>query len=128
MSTSPEAEVVKAWEQAGGSGPRYAQVTVLYNRDEAQAKKQAYELWPNAAVAGQLSQDLPTPAHFEQAAQMVDEDAVAERVVCGPDVGRYVEMIDKYRDAGFDHIYLHQVGPDQEGFLRFWSDTLASRL
>ena len=24
-----------------------------------------------------------------------------------------------YLDAGFDHVYLHQVGPDQDGFLRF---------
>ena len=22
-------------------------------------------------------------------------------------------------DAGHDHVYLHQIGPDQDGFLRF---------
>ncbi|MEY2476623.1 MAG: hypothetical protein QOG87_1938 [Actinomycetota bacterium] len=128
MSTAPDADVIKTWSQASGKGPKYAQVTVLWHDDEATAKKMAYELWPNAATTGQLSQDLPTPAHFEQAAEMVDEDAVATKVVCGPDVGRHVEMIERYRDAGFDHIYLHQVGPDQEGFFRFWDTELSKRL
>jgi G6PDH family F420-dependent oxidoreductase len=128
MNTAPDGGTIKAWEQAGGSGPKYGKVTVLYGEDEARARKQAYELWPNAAVSGQLPQDLPTPAHFEQAVQMVDEDDVAANVVCGPDAGRYVEMIDRYRDAGYDHLYLHQVGPDQEGFLRFWNEALAPKL
>jgi coenzyme F420-dependent glucose-6-phosphate dehydrogenase len=128
MSTAPDPDVIRTWTEAGGSGPKYAQVTVLWHEDEATAKKMAYELWPNAGASGQLSQDLPTPTHFEQAAEMVDEDSVAEKVVCGPDVGRHVAMIDKYRDAGFDHIYIHQVGPDQEGFFRFWKDELSSRL
>jgi G6PDH family F420-dependent oxidoreductase len=128
MNTAPDADAIKAWEQAGGSGPRYGQITVCWNTDEAAARKLAYEVWPNAAISGQLSQDLPTPAHFEQAAEMVDEDDVAQRVVCGPDVGRHVEMIEKYRDAGFDHLYFHQVGPDQEGFLRFYRDEVLPRV
>jgi coenzyme F420-dependent glucose-6-phosphate dehydrogenase len=40
-------------------------------------------------------------------------------VVCGPDSERYVERIDAFADAGYTHVYLHQVGPDQKGFLRF---------
>jgi hypothetical protein len=27
----------------------------------------------------------------------------------------------KFADAGYDHVYIHQVGPDQEGFLDFYS-------
>lgn len=128
MNTSPDADTIKAWENAGGSGPKYGQITVLWHDDEDEAKKQAYELWPNAAITGQLSQDLPTPAHFEQAAQMVDADAVAESVVCGKDVGKHREMIDKYRDAGYDHLYFHQVGPDQETFLREYHDQVLAQL
>ena len=128
MSTAPEAETIEAWEQAGGSGPKYGQVTVCWAEDEHTAKKRAYDIWPNAAVKGQLGQELPLPAHFEQAAEMVDENAVAESVACGPDPGRHIEMIEKYRDAGYDHIYIHQVGPDQEGFFRFWADQVRPKL
>jgi hypothetical protein len=51
---------------------------------------------------------------------MVKEEDVAKEVVCGPDPQRHIEMIQKYVDAGYDHVYVHQVGPDQEGFFRFY--------
>ena len=34
----------------------------------------------------------------------------------------------KYIDAGYDHLYFHQIGPDQDGFFRFWTDTLQPAL
>jgi coenzyme F420-dependent glucose-6-phosphate dehydrogenase len=121
IGTSPDQEVVRAFRSAGGSGrPRYGQITVCWARSEAEAKRTAYEIWPNAAVNGELSQDLPTPAHFEQAAKMVDAEAVAKTVICGPDPQPHIKMIKQYADAGYDHIYIHQVGPDQEGFFQFY--------
>ena len=67
------------------------------------------------------------PRHFEQAAELVTEDDVAETVVCGPDPEAHRAAIQEYVDAGFDHVYIHQVGPDQEGFLDFYDrEILAS--
>lgn len=31
-------------------------------------------------------------------------------------------------DAGFDHLYFHQIGPDQHGFIDFWHDELRPAL
>ena len=76
-------------------------------------------MWPNAGLKGYLSGDLSTPAHFEQAVENVTEDDVAELVVCGPDVTRHVEKIREYADAGYDHVYIHQVGRDQDGVFGF---------
>jgi coenzyme F420-dependent glucose-6-phosphate dehydrogenase len=121
IGTSPEAEVLKAFEQSGGARkPRYGQVTVCWAQDEAEARRTAYEIWPNAANQGELSQELPTPAHFEQAAKMVTEEQIAKSVICGPDLQRHIEAIRKYIDAGYDHVYVHQVGRDQEGFFKFY--------
>ncbi|MFN2468320.1 MAG: LLM class F420-dependent oxidoreductase, partial [Gaiellaceae bacterium] len=84
-------------------------------------------IWPTAAVKGDLAQELPLPEHFQQAAQMIGPDDVAESVVCGPDPQRYLEKIAEYEAAGYDHVYIHQVGRDQEGFLRFYEQELAPR-
>lgn len=120
-STAPDSEVVEKFQAAGGAGkPRYGQVTVCWAESEQEARKTALKIWPNAGVTGQLSQDLPTPTHFEQAAQMVTEDMIAEAVVCGPDPEKHLEKIQAYIEAGFDHVYIHQVGPDQQGFIRFY--------
>lgn len=71
---------------------------------------------------------MPLPSHFEAASEWVDEDAVAESVVCGPDPERHLEGIKEFIDAGYDNVYFHQVGPDQEGFLHFAEAELLPRL
>ena len=38
---------------------------------------------------------------------------------CGPDAEPILEHIQAYVDAGYDHVYLHQIGPDQTGFIDF---------
>jgi coenzyme F420-dependent glucose-6-phosphate dehydrogenase len=34
----------------------------------------------------------------------------------------------QYRDAGFDRLWIHQIGPDQEGFLRFYAEEILPAL
>ena len=124
-STAPEQELVERFTAAGGNGkPRYGQFAVCWAPDEATARRTAFEYWPNAGLTGELSQILPTPAHFEQAVQMVREEDVAEGIVCGPDPARHLEQIQRYIDAGFDHVYIHQIGPDQEGFCQFYAQEI----
>ena len=119
ISTAPDEELVEAYQQAGGEGERYGQLTVCFDQDEQRARKTALEVWPNAGLGGELSYELPLPRHFEQAAENIDEEKIAENVVCGADVDEYLEKITAFEDAGFDHVYIHQVGTDQESFLEF---------
>jgi G6PDH family F420-dependent oxidoreductase len=128
VSTAPKGEIVETFEQSGGKGkPKFGQLTVCWAKSEAEGKKTALEIWPNAGIPGELGQELPMPAHFEQAAKLVTEETIAKQVVCGPDAERHVAEIQKYVDAGFDHIYIHQVGPDQEGFMKFYKQDVLPR-
>jgi coenzyme F420-dependent glucose-6-phosphate dehydrogenase len=125
INTAPDAEVVQIFERENkGSRPKYGQISVCCADNEAQARKTAYEYWPNAGLGGELSQELPTPVHFEQAVKTVREEDVAESVVCGNDPQKHLDMIQKYIDAGYDHIYFHQIGPDQEAFFRFYQNEI----
>ena len=129
VATEPAREVVEHFEAAGGRGkPRYAEITVCWARDEASARRTAHRQWPIAAMPGPLTSELPVPAHFQAAAESVTEDAVAEVVVCGPDSGRHLAGIRQYVDAGFDHVCVHQIGPDQEGALRFYAREVLPQL
>ncbi|HET7093428.1 MAG TPA: hypothetical protein VFI22_08120, partial [Thermomicrobiales bacterium] len=56
------------------------------------------------------------------------EDRVAKEIVCGPDPQKHLAEIEKYADAGYSHIYVHQVGPDQEGFFRFYEREILPKL
>jgi G6PDH family F420-dependent oxidoreductase len=123
ISTKPDADVVKTFEsKRADAAPKLGMLHVCYAASEAEAKRTAHEWWPNGGLNGELSQELPLPRHFEQAAQNVREEDVASSVVCGPDADRHVEAIMEFVRAGFDHVYVHQVGPDQEGFFRFYEE------
>lgn len=119
IASSVNAKALNAFAKAGGKGPRYGQMTVCWGNDAQAALHTAYTHWPNAGLPGELGQELPTPAHFEQAVQLVKPNMLARHIVVGPDPARYLAKIDEFVQAGFDHVWIHQIGPDQEGFLRF---------
>jgi coenzyme F420-dependent glucose-6-phosphate dehydrogenase len=122
IGTTPDEEILSAFEAAGGADkPRIGQLTVCWAEDEATARKTALDWWPNAAAPGELGQELALPRHFEQVAELISEDDVAAKVVCSPDADAHRAAIQEFADAGYDHVYIHQVGPDQEGFLDFYS-------
>lgn len=122
VGTDPDPALIKAFRSAGGKGkPCYGELTVCWARDEASARKTAHEVWPTAAMESSLAWELPLPAHFEAVATLVTEEAVAESVVCGPDAKAHLDAIRKYAEAGYDHVCVHQVGPDQAGFFDFYA-------
>ena len=128
ISTAPDPEIVSTYGGHGGAGPRYGMIHVCWAPDEAEAIETAHRQWVNAAIGGELGQELPLPAHFEQAAKTVRPEDVAESVVCGPDPERHLAEIRSYAEAGFDHVYVHQIGPDQDGFFRFYADEVLPKL
>ena len=129
VAVAPDPEAVQTFERAGGSGkPRLAECHVCYARDEEDAQKAAHAWWPIVGLAGELMQELATPAHFEQASQLVTQQSVAEVVACGPDPDKHIDNIQKFVDAGFDHIVVHQIGPDQDGFFDFYENEVLPKL
>jgi coenzyme F420-dependent glucose-6-phosphate dehydrogenase len=70
-------------------------------------------------LKGPLNQELALPEHFAAAAEGVTEEDVAEVVPHGPDPGPMLEQIQEFAEAGFTHVYVHQIGHDQQGFLDF---------
>ena len=128
VSMAPDAENVQRYRAEGGTGPTMAGMKVCWATDEAAARRTAHRLWAQAGIPGELSQELRTPAHFEQASSLVTEDQVVESIVCGPDPERHVAAIEQYFEAGFDEVYVCQVGDDQDGFFDFYRSELRPRL
>lgn len=128
VNTSPDAEMLRRYRAAGGAGPALGQIKACWGEDEGSARKLAHELWPTSGVPGQLHQDLPTPAHFEQASSVVTVEAATSGKPCGPDPEPYVSAVGEFVDAGFDEVGIAQIGPDQEGFFRFFERELRPRL
>lgn len=129
VGTSPDPQLVSAFvEQAGPDKPCLAGVKCCWGEDEAAARKLAHQRWPTMGLPGELSQELRTPEHFEQASSIVTEDMVADSIPYGPDPERYATSLTEYAEAGYDVTYLHNIGDDQDGFLRFFQREVRPRL
>ncbi|MCA0452440.1 MAG: TIGR03557 family F420-dependent LLM class oxidoreductase [Chloroflexi bacterium] len=121
ITTAPDKEVIEAFKKNGSSDrSMYGQVSVCWAKDEETGLNTALEWWPTAGLSGELNQELPTPAHFKQATQTVRKEDIAKTVACGNDPQKHLEAIQKFVDVGIENIYIHQIGPDQDGFLEFY--------
>jgi G6PDH family F420-dependent oxidoreductase len=128
-TTQPDAEAVKLFRSEGGDG-KVVQggLKVCWGEDEARARATVHRLWANEGLPGELAQILPTPEHFEQASSLVTEDEAVAAVPCGPDVERHVAAIEAYAEAGFDELYVNQIGPDQEAFFAAYAERVLPRV
>lgn len=128
VNVAPLPEPVRNYKENGGKGPAVAGIKLCWAEDEDAARKLAFDVWKTSGVPGELNQELPLPRHFEQVADLVNEEMVAEAISCGPDPERHAESIRKYVQAGYDQIYISQVGEDQAGFLQFFFKELRPRI
>jgi G6PDH family F420-dependent oxidoreductase len=120
ISTAPKKELIEAYNGGGGDGPRIGQLTVCWAPTKDEAKETVYKIWPNSALPGEMSAELRTVEHFEQAVQIVSKEQASKDMVIGPDAQEHIDGIQEYFDAGFDQVYIHQIGHEQEGFFEFY--------
>jgi G6PDH family F420-dependent oxidoreductase len=129
VTTAPDEDVVEAFKSAGGGGkPVIGGVKVAYAQTVEAGAEIALKYWPTSGMPGQVSQELPMPSHYEALAKLVTKENIQDRITCGPDPDRHIQAIQKYIDAGFDHVYVGQCGPDQEPFFRFYQEQVMPKL
>ncbi len=118
-------ELLKVFESRGPrKRPGLAQLSVCWGKDEAAAIRTAHRYFPHVALDGTLFAQLATPLECDRAVSGITEDDVGAAIVCGPDPLPYRRAIEECYEAGFDAVALHQIGPDQRGFLEWWGEEL----
>jgi len=129
IATNPNADLVREYESAGGAGkPRVGQVTLCWDESEDDARRIARKYWATTVLGWEVRSWVSTPEMFEDITKDVTEEEVAKNIPCGPDLSKALEQLRSFRDAGFDHVYIHQVGPKQEEFLAVLRDRLLPEL
>lgn len=119
INVAPDPQRLSRYRELGGTGIGQGGLKVCWGADEAECVRTVRRLWPTEALSGELVQVLPMPAHYEQATELVTEEHIAQAVTCGPDPEKHAAAIQAYVDAGYDEVYVSQIGDEQEGFLDF---------
>ena len=129
VGLSPDRGLVDTYLAASSDKekPRYAQMAVCLDKDVEKARQTALDWWPLGLIPGSVIPELPLPSHYEALSAGFTETDISRAVVCGPDPELHLAKIDEFIRAGFTHIYIHQVGPDQESFFDFYKKHILSK-
>lgn len=128
INTAPDAAMVERFKKAAACRPAMAGAKVAYADTQDEGWSHAHRLWPNAGLPGEMAQILPTPEHFEQASQLVTEESTRSSVVAGKDVADHVEQIESYADAGYDDLYVANMGPHFDEMIAFYGEHVLPRV
>ncbi|GAA0589442.1 LLM class F420-dependent oxidoreductase [Streptomyces crystallinus] len=129
VAMAPDQALIERFRRGGGGGkPVSAGLKVCWGPDREAAVHEAHRLWANEQLPGELPQVLPTPRHFEQASELVTPERVGENVPCGSEVDVHLAAVREYADAGFDTVYVNQIGKEQRGFFDFYRTKVLPQL
>ena len=126
MTVMPDAEMVRLYRECGGGNrPVQGGLKVCWDSDAGRAHKTMHRLWRTDMIPGEAMQLLPLPRHFGQLSETVTEEMVS--APCGPDPGVHHDALRRFADAGFDEVYVGQVGGASEAFFEFFAEQVLPR-
>lgn len=121
--------VVEAFEAGGGRGkPLFLQAQVSYAATDREALEAAFRSWRFAAFGGDVLWNLEMPEQFVERTRDVSEDALRKAILVSSDLDEHVAKLEECASLGFSRIYVHQVAPDQERFLRGYGERVLPAL
>jgi G6PDH family F420-dependent oxidoreductase len=129
VSVSPDEDLLSRYrKQAGVDKVIQGGFKVCYADTPEEGASIAHRLWANSGLPGELAQVLPSPRHFEQASSLVTEEMTRSSVVCGRDSAKHADAFEPYLNAGFDEIYVANMGPHYADMIRMYGDEVLPKL
>lgn len=92
-----------------------------------EAMRNAREQWPIGGLRFPRS-DIRSPFEFEQLAKMVRDEDFEGKMTISSDPDEHRAEIQKYLDLGFDQVYLHNVGRNQEEWIEVFGRDVLPKL
>ncbi|HLZ22188.1 MAG TPA: TIGR03557 family F420-dependent LLM class oxidoreductase [Ktedonobacterales bacterium] len=106
---------------------RIVQLHVSYATSREAAVEQAMREWPNGGMAFPKA-DIRNPEDFEAMAKIVRPEYFEGRVFMSADLSEHTAHIQHYIDLGFDDVYVHNVGRNQDAFIEAYARDVLPQL
>jgi G6PDH family F420-dependent oxidoreductase len=128
ITTAPNADLIAAFKSVGGDGPLYAELPLCHAESEDKARQIAHRYHRWALAGWPVMPELPDPESFDAASLHIRPEDIAGEVSLGPAPEPHLKAIRNYVDAGYDHLILTQIGPEQDAFFEFFERELRPAL
>jgi probable non-F420 flavinoid oxidoreductase len=120
--------VLDAYRDAGGRGPSSLQVHLSYAGTDEEALAIAHDQWRSNVVGPPVCWDVDSVEAFDAIAEQVRPEDVRGTVLVSSDPKQHAAWITERADLGFDAVYLHHVGKEQDEFLDVFGDEVLPQL
>ena len=107
--------------------PKVLQLHLSWDETDEQALANALEQWPNGGMRFPKA-DVRSPHDFEQMAKLVRPEDFEGRMVISADPDVHRAHIQRFVDLGFDRVYLHNVGRNQERWIEVFGRDVLPKL
>lgn len=134
---APEAKLrglIEAFEKgarSAGKDPtkmlKILQLHVSWAETREAAVAQAQKEWPNGGMKFP-KQDIRSPEDFAAFAQIVRAEDFEGRVLMSSDLNEHRAHLQSFIDLGFDEIQVHNVGRNQDEFIRAYGQSVIAAL
>jgi probable non-F420 flavinoid oxidoreductase len=118
-----------AFDAGGGTGkPRYLQVHVSWADTDDEALSIAHDQWRSNVFSPPVCWDLELTAHFDEASRHVRPEDMHEGVLISSDVAHLRDRLAELAGLGFDGVWIHHVGQQQERFIETFGEHVVPAL
>jgi coenzyme F420-dependent glucose-6-phosphate dehydrogenase len=107
--------------------PKLLQLHMSWAETYDEALQNALDQWPNGGMAFP-KQDIRSPEDFAEMAKLVRPENYKNRMLISPDLAEHREAIQQFIDLGFDEIHVHNVGRNQEQFIKGFGEQVIAKL
>ncbi|WP_108462659.1 TIGR03885 family FMN-dependent LLM class oxidoreductase [Devosia naphthalenivorans] len=122
-------QMIDAFRAGGGEGkPVYLQIHLSYAESDEMALGIAFEQWRSNVFSPPLCWDLELPEHFEEASRFVRREDMSASVLISSEPARFVDWLGELASLGFDGLYLHHVGREQQAFIETFGELVLPQL
>jgi coenzyme F420-dependent glucose-6-phosphate dehydrogenase len=103
------------------------EVKVSFDRDLAKARNDTH-YWGALALSPEEKTGVEDPIEMQRRADALPVERTATRWIVSSDAAEHAAKVAEYLDMGFRHLVFHAPGPDQDRFLRLYSEEVLPRL
>ena len=122
-------KVVDAFQRGGGRGkPMFLQAQTSYAATDRAAREAAFDQWRPNVLPSTVLTEIPDPAGFDRAAESLKPDDLEGSIRMSSDVEQHVQWLTQDIELGFDVVFIHHVGRDQERFLHVFGEQVLPRI
>jgi coenzyme F420-dependent glucose-6-phosphate dehydrogenase len=118
---------IQAAKRDPASIDRMIEVKVSFDSDARRALEDTRH-WAALALTPEEKMSVEDPIEMERLADNLPAERAAKRWIVSTDADEHVDKIAYYVGLGFRHLVFHAPGPDQERFMRLYSQHVLPRL